>query len=223
MARTNILVVDDEESILELLEMGLEREGYGVLLARDGNEGLSLCQQESPALVVLDWMLPGMEGIDLCRELRTFSQVPILMLTARGQLDDRVLGLDSGADDFMPKPFKIKELLARVRALLRRSGMLQGTRLSFGEICLDLSERKVTVEERPVVLTLREFQILEYLMRHPRQVLTREQILTEVWGWEYPGGGNVLEVHMSALRAKLGESARRLLRTVRGVGYAIGR
>lgn len=223
MPETTILVVDDEESILELLEMGFEREGYAVLLARDGNEGLDMFRSHSPALVVLDWMLPGVEGIEVCRQLRAASQVPILMLTARGQLDDRILGLDSGADDFLPKPFKLKELLARVRALLRRAGMATGSRLTFGEICLDRSERKVTVEDRPITLTLREFQILEYLLRHPRQVLTREQILTEVWGWEYPGGGNVLEVHMSALRSKLGESARRMLRTVRGVGYAIGR
>lgn len=222
MSETTILTVDDEDSILELLEMGLGREGFRVVQARNGREALELFRQESPDLVVLDWMLPEVDGLEVCRRLRAMSGVPILMLTARGDLDDRVLGLETGADDYLPKPFKFKELLARVRALLRRTGADPGARLAFGDLALDRMERRVTRGGQVVDLTLKEFEILEYLLRHPRQVLSREQILDKVWGWDYPGGANVVEVHVSALRSKLGDADRRLIRTVRGVGYALG-
>lgn len=222
MPDTTILIVDDEESILELLDMGLGREGFRVVAARNGREALDLFRQESPDLVILDWMLPEVDGLEVCRRLRAQSAVPILMLTARGELDDKVLGLETGADDYLPKPFKFKELLARVRALLRRIGADTGARMAFGDLSLDRVERRVTRAGQPVDLTLKEFEILEYLMRHPRQVLTREQILDKVWGWDYPGGANVVEVHVSALRSKLGDADRRLIRTVRGVGYALG-
>lgn len=220
--RTTILIVDDEESILELLDMGLGREGFRVVAARSGTEALEAFRQENPDLVILDWMLPEVDGLEVCRRLRSSSAVPILMLTARGELDDRVLGLETGADDYLPKPFKFKELLARVRALLRRSGSDPGARLSFADVSLDRNERRVTRAGQPVELTLKEFEILELLLRHPRQVLSREQILDRVWGWDYPGGANVVEVHVSALRSKLGDAERRLIRTVRGVGYALG-
>lgn len=222
MPDTTILIVDDEESILELLDMGLGREGFRVVAGRNGREALDLFRQESPDLVILDWMLPELDGLEVCRRLRAQSAVPILMLTARGDLDDKVLGLETGADDYLPKPFKFKELLARVRALLRRAGADTGARMAFGDLALDRVERRVTRAGQPVDLTLKEFEILEYLMRHPRQVLTREQILDKVWGWDYPGGANVVEVHVSALRSKLGDAERRLIRTVRGVGYALG-
>lgn len=222
MPDTTILTVDDEDSILELLEMGLGREGFRVVQASNGREALDLFRQESPDLVVLDWMLPEVDGLEVCRRLRAMSGVPILMLTARGDLDDRVTGLETGADDYLPKPFKFKELLARVRALLRRAGADTGTRLAFGDLVLDRVERRVTRGGQGVDLTLKEFEILEYLLRHPRQVLTREQILDKIWGWDYPGGANVVEVHVSALRGKLGDADRRLIRTVRGVGYALG-
>jgi DNA-binding response OmpR family regulator len=219
---STILVVDDEESILELLDLGLGREGFRVLAARTGAEALDLFRAENPDLVVLDWMLPEVDGLEVCRRLRASNQVPILMLTARNDVDDRVRGLETGADDYLPKPFKFKELLARVRALLRRAGSDPGNRLGFDDVVLDRRERRVTRAGQPVELTVKEFEILEYLLRHPRQVLSREQILNQVWGWDYPGGANVVEVHLSALRAKLGDSDRRLIRTVRGVGYALG-
>ncbi len=219
---TTILVVDDEESILELLDLGLGREGFRVLAARTGTEAMELFRAESPDLVVLDWMLPEVDGLEVCRRLRASNGVPILMLTARNDVDDRVKGLETGADDYLPKPFKFKELLARVRALLRRAGSDPGNRLGFDDVVLDRRERRVTRAGQPVELTVKEFEILEYLLRHPRQVLSREQILNQVWGWDYPGGTNVVEVHLSALRAKLGDSDRRLIRTVRGVGYALG-
>ena len=220
--KTTILIVDDEESILELLDLGLGREGFRVLMARTGAEALEVFRQEGPDLVVLDWMLPEVDGLEVCRRLRAGHGVPILMLTARGELDDRVLGLETGADDYLAKPFKFKELLARVRALLRRVGADQGARLSFDDVAMDRRERKVTRAGQPLDLTVKEYEILEYLLRHPRQVLSREQILNQVWGWDYPGGANVVEVHLSALRSKLGDSERRLIRTVRGVGYALG-
>ena len=217
-----ILVVDDEESILELLDLGLGREGFRVVAARTGPEGLEAFRRENPDLVILDWMLPDVDGLEVCRRLRTSNGVPILMLTARGELEDRVLGLETGADDYLPKPFKFKELLARVRALLRRAGSDTGARLAFGDVTLDRRERRVTRAGQAIDLTVKEYEILEYLLRHPRQVLTREQILDQVWGWDYPGGANVVEVHVSALRAKLGDGDRSLIRTVRGVGYALG-
>lgn len=217
-----ILAIDDEESILELLDLGLGREGFRVVAARTGPEGLEAFRRERPDLVILDWMLPELDGLEVCRRLRASSPVPILMLTARGELEDRVLGLDTGADDYLPKPFRFKELLARVRALLRRSGAAPGDRLELGDLVLDRAGRRVTRAGLPVELTLKEFEILEYLMFHPRQVLSRDQILERVWGWDYPGGANVVEVHVSALRAKLGDGDRRLIRTVRGVGYALG-
>ncbi len=219
---TTILVVDDEDSILELLDLGLGREGFRVVAARTGVEALELFRSENPALVILDWMLPELDGLEVCRRLRAANGVPILMLTARNDLEDRVTGLETGADDYLPKPFKFKELLARVRALLRRAGSDPGSRLSFDDVVMDRRERRVTRAGQPVELTVKEFEILEYLLRHPRQVLSREQILNQVWGWDYPGGTNVVEVHLSALRAKLGDSDRRLIRTVRGVGYALG-
>ncbi len=219
---TTILVVDDEESILELLDLGLGREGFRVVAARTGPEGLQAFQRERPDLVILDWMLPDLDGLEVCRRLRASDGVPILMLTARGDLDDRVLGLETGADAYRPKPDEFKGLLARVRALLRRAGSDPGSRLTFGDVALDRRERRVTRAGQTVDLTVKEYEILEYLLRHPRQVLTREQILDQVWGWDYPGGANVVEVHVSALRAKLGDADRSLIRTVRGVGYALG-
>ncbi|MBI3964603.1 MAG: response regulator transcription factor, partial [Chloroflexi bacterium] len=150
------------------------------------------------------------------------SDVPILMLTAKGELDDKVLGLESGADDYLPKPFKFKELLARVRALLRRAGADQGRTLTFADLVLDRATREVTRAGRSVDLTLREYELLELLLRRPRQIFTREQILNHLWGWEFNGDTNVVEVHVSALRAKLGDQDRRLIRTVRGVGYGLG-
>jgi two-component system, OmpR family, response regulator MprA len=217
-----ILVVDDEESIVDFIRMALTYEGFQVEVARTGREALEQFRSFQPELVVLDWMLPELDGLSVCRQLRVLSQVPILMLTARDGLDDKVLGLDSGADDYLPKPFKIQELLARVRALLRRAGGPAQKTLTFADVTLNTATRKVTRAGQSLELTGREFDLLEMLLRHPQQVLTKEQLLTQVWGWDYEGNANLVEVHMSALRTKLRDSDRQIIRTVRGVGYALG-
>jgi DNA-binding response OmpR family regulator len=220
--KTRVLVVDDEESILEFVTMGLNYEGFETMTATGGSDALELFRTQAPDLVVLDWMLPDKDGITVCKDLRAISNVPIIMLTAKGELEDKVLGLNSGADDYLPKPFKFQELLARVRALLRRSGASSAQSLSFEDITLDPATHRVTRNGRPVELTLREYELLELLLRRPHQVFTREQILNQLWGFDFVGDTNVVEVHVSALRAKLGDAERRLIRTVRGVGYALG-
>ena len=216
-----ILVVDDEESILESVTFSLEHEGHRTATATTAAEALRLYQELHPNLVILDVMLPDRSGFEVCRDLRNLGDTPILFLTARDQVDDRVTGLDTGGDDYLPKPFKFKELLARVRALLRRAG-LSTRSLSHGDLLLDPDARTVVHQGQPVHLTLREYEILELLLRRPRQVFTRQQILEQLWGWSDDIETNVVEVHLSALRAKLGDNTRRLIRTVRGVGYALG-
>lgn len=220
--KSRILVVDDEESILELVTMGLRYEGFETATAESGTAALRQFREVVPHLVILDWMLPDRDGLQVCKDLRSTSDVPILMLTARGDLDDRVLGLESGADDYLPKPFKFRELLARVRALLRRAGADQGRHLTFGDLSLDPAARIATHSGRRLDLTRREFDLLELFIRRPRHVFSRAQILDHLWGWEFDGDTNVVEVHVSALRAKLEDQERRLIRTVRGVGYALG-
>lgn len=222
MSQSRILVVDDEESIRDFVKIALEFEGYLVEEASTGEQGLQRFQSLRPALVILDWMLPDLEGIEVCRRIRGVSQTPILLLTARTELEDRVLGLDSGADDYLCKPFKMKELQARVRALLRRSGADIGNILTFGEIRLDVSTRAVTRAIQAVDLTAREFELLELFLRNPRRVLTREAVMSQLWGWQDDGSQNALEAHISALRRKLGDAERQLIRTVRGVGYCLG-
>ena len=216
-----ILAVDDEESIIELLDLGFGRAGYKFISASDGAEGLEKYQSERPNLVILDWMLPEMSGIEVCKRIRATDNVPIIMLTARDSLDDKVEGFETGADDYLAKPFKFKELLLRVQSLLRRAGSVTDNKLTYGALTIDRSERRVFNDGKEVELTTKEFEILEYFMKNPRTVLTKEQILDSIWGWDYPGGFNTVEVHVSALRTKLGDTERRLIRTVRGVGYAL--
>lgn len=216
-----MLVVDDEESILDFVEMGLRYEAFEVDLARDGPAALTAFAARRPDLVILDLNLPGLDGLDVCREIRRMSDVPIIMLTARGEVDERVEGLEAGADDYVPKPFKFKELLARVRAVLRRRTTAVERVLRFGGLSLNRDTREVFLEGRPVQLTPREFDLLEVFMLHPRQVMTRDVLLDRIWGTDYIGDGNLIEVHVSALRDKLGDRERRLIRTVRGLGYAL--
>jgi len=216
-----VLVVDDEESILDFVELGLRYEGFDVELAKDGPGALDAVARRRPDLVVLDLNLPGLDGLEVCRRIRQGSDVPIIMLTARGEVDERVEGLDAGADDYIPKPFKFKELLARMRAVLRRRTASAERVLRFGGLALNRDTREVLLDGRPVALTPREFELLEAFMLHPRQVMTRELLLDRVWGTDYLGDGNLIEVHISALREKLGDQQRRLIRTVRGVGYAL--
>ena len=216
-----VLVVDDEESILDFVQMGLEYEGFQVETVQDGPAGLASFDARRPDLVILDLNLPGLDGLEVCKRLRQRSDVPIIMLTARGEVDERVEGLEAGADDYLPKPFRFKELLARVRAVMRRRTTLVEQTLRFGEVLLNRSTREVFQAGRPIQLTPREFELLEQFMLHPRQVMTRDVLLDRIWGTDYLGDGNLIEVHVSALRDKLGDQPRTMIRTVRGIGYAL--
>jgi DNA-binding response OmpR family regulator len=216
-----VLVIDDELTMREFLEMGLGYEGFEVRTEGDGLAGLELARAWQPDLVILDRMLPSLDGLEICRRLRAGGEVGVLMLTARGDVDDRVEGLEAGADDYLPKPFTFKELLARARAVLRRRGIALGRVVVYADLSLDRETREVTRGERTVELTPREFELLELFMGHPRQVFSRETILNRVWGYEFDGEANVIEAHVSALREKLGDRDRTLIRAVRGVGYTL--
>ncbi|MBN1439475.1 MAG: response regulator transcription factor [Anaerolineales bacterium] len=218
-----ILVVEDEEPIASFLRRGLTYEGYEVETVADGPSALSKARDSRPDLVVLDLMLPGMDGLEVCRRLRTVhSSLPILILTARDSVSDRVQGLDAGSDDYMVKPFALAELLARVRALLRRAGPGEPEILQFADLRLDTGTRQVFRGEAKIDLTSKEFDLLELFLRHPRQVLTRETIYDRVWGYDFGGESNIIEVYIRYLRQKLeAESRSRLLFTVRGVGYVL--
>ena len=200
-----ILVVDDEPTITEFLETGLSYEGYTVQSVADGAAALSAARAFRPDLVILDVMLPGMDGFEVLQQLHRSGDVAVLMLTARDELDDTVRGLEVGADDYLVKPFKFKELLARVRAVLRRRRIALPHILQSGDLRLDRDARQVSVGSSPVHLTPREFDLLETLLAHPGQVLTKETLLNRVWGYDYIGDTNVVEVHVSALRDKIGD------------------
>lgn len=217
-----ILVIDDEKSITNFLRRGLSYEGYTVDVAQDGAEGLRLAREAWPDLVVLDVMLPGMDGLEVCRRLRAGGDVPVLMLTARDEVADRVAGLETGADDYLVKPFAFEELLARIRALLRRREGQTPSVLRFADLSLDIGSRLIYRGDRLVDLSTKEFDLLTLFLRHPRQVLTREVIFNTVWGYDFDGESNVLDVYVGYLRSKLeavGEP--RLIHTVRGVGYVL--
>jgi two-component system response regulator MprA len=217
----SILIVDDEPHIVEFLRMGFEYEGFDVSVAMTGMEALRMAAAHRPDVVILDVMLPGMDGFDVARRLRRTEDVGIIMLTAREAVDDRVTGLETGADDYVTKPFAFKELLARVRAVLRRRGKNTDRILAFQDISLDRESRVVTRGERAIELTPREFELLELFLMHPRQVLTRDVILAHIWGYDFEGDDNVLEVFVRHLREKLDDNPPTLLRTVRGVGYVL--
>jgi two-component system, OmpR family, response regulator MprA len=219
-----ILVVDDDPRIAAALRRALTYEGYRVEVAADGPAALLSARERPPDLVVLDVMLPGLDGVEVCRRLRAGGEVAILMLTARDATGDRVRGLDSGADDYLTKPFATEELLARVRALLRRLGSRQPADafLRYEEIALDPAAREVRRGERPVALTALEFDLLLCFLRHPRQVLTREQLLDAVWGSDVAITSNAVDVYVGYLRGKLeADGEPRLIQTVRGVGYVL--
>ena len=213
---SRVLVVEDDRPLAAMLKRVLGEEGYDVELAADGSEALRRARDRPFDLVVLDIMLPGLDGIAVCRRLRSSGTIPILLLTARARTEDRVLGLDSGADDYLTKPFANEELLARVRALLRRTAPAE--HLRFGELHLEPSTRQAWRVERALDLTTTEFDLLHHFMRHPRQVLSREQLVDAVWKGEAESD-NVVAVYVGYLRQKLGEP--RLLHTVRGAGYAL--
>jgi two-component system response regulator MprA len=222
LEQPRVLAIDDEEPILEFLDIGLSQQGFQVMCVPDGKTGLSRFESFAPHVIILDLMLPDVDGLKICSEVRRKSSVPILMLTARGTLEDKVTGLETGADDYLIKPFKFKELLARVRALLRRAGVSTGNGLSFGNLVLDRELRSVSQDNRSISLTVREFELLELLMSRPRQVFTREQILSRLWGYDFDGESNVVEVYIRSLRQKLGDESRTLIRAIRGVGYTLG-
>ncbi len=219
-----ILVVEDDEGIAGTLYRGLTFEGYKVNTTYDGVAGLASARDDPPDLVILDWMLPGLDGLEVCRRLRSAGSTPILMLTAKDAVADRVQGLDAGADDYLVKPFAFDELLARLRALLRRakpSGEV-GETLKFADLVLDTGAREVRRGNRKIELTAKEFDLLELFMRHPRQVLTREVIFDRIWGYDFGGESNIIEVYVRYLRQKTEtETEPRLLQTVRGYGYVL--
>jgi two-component system, OmpR family, response regulator MprA len=221
-----ILVVDDERAVRESLRRALELEGYEIELAEDGGQALErLAREDQPDAVILDVLMPGVDGLEVCRTLRSQgSRLPVLMLTARTQVEDRVEGLDAGADDYLTKPFALEELLARVRALLRRTGEdgADGDKLSFADLELDPGTREVTRGDERIELTRTEFSLLELFLRNPRQVLTRSVIFERVWGYDFGFASNSLDVYIGYLRRKTEAGGKpRLIHTVRGVGYAL--
>ncbi|MBI2166024.1 MAG: response regulator transcription factor [Chloroflexi bacterium] len=222
MARQRVLVIDDDPAVIDFLRRGLAYEGYVVDFASAGKEGLDIARERLPDLVVLDIMMPGMDGLEVCRRLKAGSSVPVLMLTARDAVSDRVQGLETGADDYLVKPFAFEELVARVRALLRRHQVTAQEILRYADLILDVGARGARRGDRDIQLSTTEFKLLELFMRHPGQVLTRDQIMERVWGYDFGGESNVVEVYVRYLRAKLeadGES--RLIRTMRGSGYLL--
>jgi DNA-binding response OmpR family regulator len=218
-----ILLVEDDPKLAKFIEMELSLEGYHVTVAQNGLDGLMMVRDTQPDLLILDWMLPGISGLDICLRLRsTGIQVPIIMLTARDEVPDRVTGLNAGADDYVTKPFSMEELLARVKARLRRTQPEDPDTLQFEDLTLNRLTREVHRGTKLIELTAKEFDLLEFLLRNPRQVMNRDRILETVWGYDFMGESNIIEVYIRALRIKLEASnSKRLLHTVRGVGYVL--
>jgi two-component system response regulator MprA len=217
-----ILIIEDEERIRQFLQRGLSFEGYRVDMAADGQVGLEVARNNPPDLVLLDLMLPGLDGLEVCRRLREASDVPILMLTAKETIEDRVIGLDAGADDYLVKPFAFDELVARVRALLRRAQPTKPQVYRFADLELDTGTRQGRRAGRTFDLTAKEYELLELFMAHPRQVLTREIIFDRVWDYDFGGESNIIEVYVRYLRQKTEfDDLPRLIHTVRGIGYVL--
>lgn len=215
-----ILIIEDDENIRRLLQRALNLEGYKVELAPEGISGLALARDQRPDLIILDLMLPNISGLEVCQKLRLTSSAPILILTAKEQLEDKIKGLDAGADDYMVKPFEIEELLARVRALLRRTTSEREDQLTMADLVLDAKTRTAIRGERVIRLTVKEYDLLYLFMSYPGQVMTRDMIFERVWGGTFHGESNVLDVYIRYLRQKLEENGEpRLIYTLRGVGY----
>jgi DNA-binding response OmpR family regulator len=219
----HILIVEDEQEISGYLRRGLVFEGYSVEIAADGAAALAAARERPPDLVILDLMLPKIDGLEVARRLRSISDVPIIMLTARDAVPDRVAGLEAGADDYLVKPFAFEELLARIRVQLRRrSREGQPTVLRYGPLTMDTAAHSTYIGDRRVELTAKEYELLELFLRHPQQVLTREVIYDRVWGYDFGGESNIIEVYVRYLRQKLEAGGEpRLIHTVRGVGYIL--
>ncbi|MDD4179370.1 MAG: response regulator transcription factor [Candidatus Margulisbacteria bacterium] len=219
-----ILIIEDDRDISESLEYNLKKEGYRPVKAHDGINGLRLIKDKHPALVILDLMLPGMDGLEICRQVRKtpeISSTPIIMLTAKGEETDKVVGLEVGADDYLTKPFSLKELMARIKTILRRSGQkveAAKPRLKYKELEIDADRHEIKVSGKPIELTAKEFGLLQYLMENPGRVFSRETLLDKVWGIDVAIETRTVDVHMRRLREKLGKAGKRLI-TLRGVGY----
>ncbi len=218
-----ILLVEDDPKLSQFIASELSLEGYQVTVATNGLDGLTIARDTQPDLVILDWMLPEISGLDVCMRLRkTGVQVPIIMLTAKDEISDRVTGLNAGADDYLIKPFSIEELLARIKARMRRMYPEVADLIQFEDLTLSHASREVYRAGQKIELTAKEFDLLEFMMRHSQQVLTRDQILESVWGYDFMGESNIIEVYIRALRIKLEISnSKRILHTVRGVGYVL--
>lgn len=216
-----VLIVDDEPQIRDFLQMGFAYEGFQVFQATNGPDATQIAVARQPDVVILDIMLPGYDGLEVTRQIRRSQNIPIIMLTAKDEIDDRVAGLDIGADDYLTKPFAFRELMARTRAVLRRHGNNVDDALTFQDIMLERSTHRVTFHEELIEFTPREFNLLELFLMHPRQVLSRDIILSRVWGYDYVGDDNIVEVYIRHLREKLRDNPPRLLQTVRGVGYTL--
>ena len=226
MANEKILVVDDEEHIAELISYNLTSNGYKVITANNGNDAVKLAVEEKPNLILLDLMIPGKDGYDVCKDIRSNSDVrntPIIMLTAKSEELDKILGLELGADDYITKPFSVRELLARVKAVLRRFSISEPENniLVFGNLTADFDKREILVNDKKLDLTLKEFELLEILIRNKGKILTRDTLLDKIWGYEYIGETRTVDVHIRYLRKKieLDDKNPKLIETIRGVGY----
>lgn len=223
--REHIVVVDDDQKITNMLRRSLAFEGYSVAVANNGADGLKLLTEKEPDVMVLDIMMPKLDGLEVCRRVREAgSEVPILLLTAKDGVPDRVRGLDSGADDYLVKPFALEELLARVRALLRRTADKgeESNRMNYADLQMDMDSREVFRGDSRIELTTKEFDLLTLFLQNPKRVLSRDLIMEKIWGFDYSGESNVLEVYIASLRQKTEEfGGKRLIQTVRGAGYVL--
>lgn len=225
MAGEKILVVDDEEHIIQLIKFNLEKNGYKVISAIDGIEGLKTAKSERPQLVLLDLMLPGLDGYDVCREIRkdnNISNMPVIMITAKGEELDKILGLELGADDYITKPFSVRELMARVKAVLRRTKIEYNDKsYKFGDIAIDFQKHEIIKVNEKLDLTLKEFELLEVLIKNKGRVMTRDFLLDKIWGYEYIGETRTVDVHIRHLRQKIEDDDKKpkYIETIRGIGY----
>ena len=226
MANEKILVVDDEEHIAELIRYNLESNGYKILSANNGIDAMKIVLEERPNLILLDLMIPGKDGYDVCKEIRSTKEVmntPIIMLTAKSEEIDKILGLELGADDYITKPFSVRELLARVKAVLRRFSIVESEEnvLVFGDLTVDFEKREVLIKNNKLELTLKEFELLEILIKNKGKILTRDTLLDKIWGYEYIGETRTVDVHIRYLRKKIESDDKnpKFIETIRGVGY----
>lgn len=226
MEKESILLVEDEINVIQFMKLELEHEGYNVTTARDGEEAMARFQEEEWSVILLDWMIPKLDGLEVCRRIRKTSHVPIIILTARDYVGDKILGLDRGADDYITKPFEIEELLARIRAVLRRaqshSKQQDKDKLTIANLEVNVKSRRVVRENNEIELTQREFDLLVFLMKHEGEALSREWLLSAVWGYDFAGETNVVDVYIRYLRNKLDRDYEpMLIHTVRGIGYIL--